>query len=175
MLDPVLTLEIVPPWPYYRKKLARTWPLFLWFGVGISTLGIFHGKGSPPGDFLCALFGSVPIALIPAISPLLKNIREIRAARRARPHNRRAIAAILEGDGATAEELLRRVLSDADLGSPALAGLVHNLGLALLAQGAYDPGHALLKHAKDSGWMDTWQYRRALRAPPNPPTGAETR
>ena len=168
VLDPVLAIEIVPPRTHRLRILVRTWQLMVWMGVAISVLCKYHGGSPPPAPVLLGTIFSAPILVLPALSPLRTSVRQIRAARIAKPLNRQAMQAIADGDGAAAESLLRTAIATPNIGSPALAGLVHNLGHALYLQGEHDRANAVFKHAKDSGWLETLAYRRAMRATPPP-------
>lgn len=166
MSDPELERPIEAPWPYRRRKLARTWQLFVWMAAALGVLVSQWGTPTPPMAAICTLMGLVPILLLPAIKPLFANIREIKAARRAKPLNRLAIAHIQNGEGAAAVEALRTALAIPNIGPPARAGLVYNLGIAVFMVENYDLGQALIAHARASGWLDTWRYRNAISWPP---------
>lgn len=115
---------------------------------------------------ICALIGLAPLLVLPAIKPLFANVREIKAARRAKPLNQQAMAYICAGDGAAAADTLRAALAIPHIGPPARAGLVHNLGIALFTSGNHEHGQALIAHAQASGWLATWRYRNAISGPP---------
>jgi hypothetical protein len=163
VLDPALALAIEPVWPYRRRKLRVAWPAIVWATVALWLLGSRWGQ-APPWPLLMGLLVAAPVVIALPIPAALRNLREIRAARRVRARNLAGMKRLLEGDAVSAEVLFRECLAEPNLNPPSLAALVHNLGMSALAQGDEPRGGALLRHAESGGWTRTWAWQRALRA-----------
>ena len=159
--DPVLDIYIEPPRPFWRRRMVVVLPLLSW--LLLLALVMARGLTAPTVDLVgeLACMAGVGIVLILLSLPmawraLLGNIAALRARRPARE----AGQLLGEGNGRGAEALLRTLLQDARLQAPGRAGLVHALGVALLTQGDAAGGLARVRHARESGWLDSFIYRR---------------
>lgn len=132
--------------------------------VALGTLLWFGGTKNPPAPLLLSLVFAPPILLIPVLPLFATALREIAAARAVRPANRRAMSLLALGEASAAESIFRGALAEPGLGPPALAGLVHNLGVARQMQGDGALGAELIAHAARSGWMHTRWYRGRRRS-----------
>lgn len=161
--DPALAKDIVHPRAYWRRRLKIVVPLLLWVGVTLPTLAWFGLTADRPlGPTLGALLGLIctGIGLIIVSTPLLiQSTRDLWFSLRAQAPIREAVAALNDGDGHRAENLLLSVL--ARPGLPTLHAVsLHNLGVAALLQGHLDRARARMEAAKASGWLERFALRR---------------
>ncbi len=158
--DPALDLTIQPPAPYWRRRLLLLAPLLTWL-VALGSAGAWLWRAPAKllpvlSGFICTGIALLAVALPTAWTSLRGSLASLRLARPARD----AVAMLSRGDAAGAEGLLRACLADPHLNPPSLAVLIHNLGVARLAQGDVSTARALMAHARASGWLMSWRLRR---------------
>ena len=163
--DPALDVYIQPPGAYWRRRLLLVVPLLVWVVLAVGSLQAFAPtEDSPtPLALLPVLLGliCVGIGLVLAYIPwLFTATRELGNAFRARRASLAAVGLMQAGDGSGSEALLRGVLGRQPMVMSTLPGLVHNLGVCRLLQGDPAGALALMEHARVSGWLDAFVYRR---------------
>lgn len=159
--EPLSTLYIEPPGPFWRRRLLLVLPLLAWLGVALPVVVV--SSRDPDAVGLGLLLGLVctGIALVLAYGlVLLRAGRELRDALAAWRANREAIGLLTAGEAAAAEVILRRCLARPAVPANMLPGLVHNLGVARLGQGDLPGARLLMELARASGWLDSFTYRK---------------